>query len=161
VRVITFVIITLLAVVGIALAALLPASAACTGCTVSIGSASVPFGNYDPFATSNLTTTGTIAIVASAPVAATIPVTVALSAGAGTYAQRHFAGPGMNYALTTLPGGTTFGDGSTGTLTVNVLALAALVPITTNVPVYGSIPAGQRSFAAATYHDTITVTLTF
>jgi spore coat protein U-like protein len=161
VRVIAFLIITLIAIVGIALAAVAPAVAACTGCTVSVGTASVPFGNYDPFASTNLTTIGGIGIVASAPVVATIPVTVALSSGSGTYAQRHFIGPAMNYALTVAPGGATFGDGTTGTQTVSVLAVATVIATTTNVRVYGTIPAGQRSFAAGTYHDTITVTLTF
>jgi spore coat protein U-like protein len=86
-------------------------------------------------------------------------VTIALSTGAGTYAQRemlYLSTNQLGYNIyTDFSFSTVWGDGTQGTQTVQINTGAE--PL---VPVFGRVPA-QQSAIAGNYSDTITVTVSF
>lgn len=114
---------------------------------------SVNFGVYDPFDPVPLDGVGNIAVSCDAPTA----FTIALGPGSGSYDQRLMQGgqATMSYNIYTDPArlfvwGDDSGSGST------------LSDVTTSghYPVYGRIPPHQN-LPAATYSDTIVVTVTY
>ena len=140
---------------GIALAPV-PAQAACTVTTVSVA-----FGAYDPTSGTPDDTAGS----ATARCKRNDPApNIALSTGgSGTFFPRRMTGGTwtLNYNLYTNAARTiVFGDGTGGTATVNPPGVD--VPGRTDymATIYGRIPALQN-VGAATYNDTVIVTVTW
>lgn len=136
--------------------------------TCAINSAgNLNFGNYDVTSASSTTGSSTISVKCSKGTA----ITVALSAGGGSFATRTMADVSantLNYNLfttsvtnATCTGGTVFGDGTGTTATGSGTSTSVATPLTFTV--FGCIPAGQDATAGSseTYSDTITVTVTF
>jgi spore coat protein U-like protein len=132
------------------------ASLAAVNCTIA--ATPVGFGSYNVFAASpNDNGIGTLTIVCSGGGAGNYPVT--LSTGqSGSYASRVMksgANP-LNYNLyTSAARSTIWGDG-TGVSS----SMTAARNATTNLSVYGRIPAAQDA-TVGTYADSITATVTF
>ena len=124
----------------------------------SIAATPVGFGSYDVFAASpNDNGIGTLTIVCAGGGPGNYPVT--LSTGqSGSYTSRVMksgTNP-LNYNLYTTAARTTvWGDGTSGSS-----FMPAAKNFTTNLPVYGRIPAGQDANVGA-YTDSITATVTF
>lgn len=146
----------ILAVVSVVLAQLLiswpPTPAHAVTCTFD-SAPSLPFGTYDITNASPTDSVGTINITCSGNPGGQAK----LSAGSGTYAQRHMLNGAnvLNYQIYTSSALTkVWGDGSAGTGTV------AFKSISNAVPVYGRIPALQ-SVQPGLYSDSIVVTISF
>ena len=121
------------------------------GCTVTTNP--LAFFPYDPSSTAPAYGLGALSFSCSAS------VTISLSTGAGTYAQREMIYASSNtlgYNIyTDFTFATVWGDGTLGTSTVTVDTGAE--PL---VPVVGRIPA-QEDAIAGNYSDSITVTVNF
>lgn len=118
------------------------------------------FGSYDVYSSAPLETSGTITVRCLV----SLFVTVEVSKGSSTsFANRTMALPGgtgtkLNYNLYRNAGRTQiWGDGTSGTTKYGpVLVLISTI----NIPIYGSIPAGQ-DVTAGSYSDTVVVTLNY
>jgi spore coat protein U-like protein len=134
-------------------------------CTVS--ATGVTFPPYSPTGGSSVTGTGNVAVTCLSVQAGTAAYTIALSSGAGTFANRTMASPGppsytLGYNLYSDNARTmVWGDGTSGTSTVSDSYSILLLPITHNFTVYGYIPSSQISAGVGTYSDSVTVTITF
>lgn len=137
-----------------ALACLLAAVAApALGATCDIALQSVSFGAYDPTQADALDGVGNISIDCDVEVS----VTIALDAGAGSYAARTMTGgtDPLHYNLFTGPQRiTVWGDGSGGSATVSATMQSQ------DFTIYGTIPAGQN-VAAGAYSDILVVTIAY
>ena len=129
-------------------------------CTVS--ATNIAFGNYTPGGGA-LAGNSTISVKCTK----TTPYTVALNAGAGTFAQRTMANgaESLQYNLYTTAGfATVFGDGTAGTATGGG-AGTGLGAAAQTYTAYGQLPdnaANQNAAPLGTnYSDTITVTVTY
>ena len=125
-----------------------------------ISAQGVSFGNYDPSSNLNQDSIGNISLSCSL-LTLSIPYTISLSTGGGSYAQRTMASGvrTLNYNLyTALTHTSIWGNGTGGTATVNGVALTGL--FTGSHAVYGSILAKQNAYVGS-YSDSITVTLTY
>lgn len=123
------------------------------GAACSVTPQSVSFGSYDPLGASALDGVGSINVSCDA----VTMMTVSLSSGAGTFADRRMNGGAtqLSYNLyTDTSRVTVWGDGVGGGSTVS--ANSSNVDLT----VYGRIPASQN-VPANVYTDTITVTVTY
>jgi spore coat protein U-like protein len=143
---------------------LLTASAAnaIPACTVSI--VPVAFGAYSPLSDASRESMGSVAVSCSDAVSSAVSYSIALGAGAGTYASRLMASGGypLAYNLFTDPGrNLVWGDGTGGSSTVGDSYTIATSPTLRSYPVYGRIPGGQTQAHQGTYADSITVTVTF
>lgn len=131
--------------------------------TCTIVSTSGPsFGSYDVFDTSPVDTTATITYNCTSVLGGD-NITIELSAGgAASFSPREMSDGGSNrleYNLYTSAARTTiFGDGTSGTAIYGPLNPADGTNV--DVTVFGRIPALQ-DLPAASYSDTITVTLTY
>lgn len=137
--------------------------------TCSINSAgALTFPNYDVLNASSDTATSQISVSCSKGT----QITVALSAGSGTFGTRTMVDGSsntLNYNLYTgsvvtaaCTGGTIWGDGTGGSVAQTPAASSSKgTPIL--LTVNGCIPAGQDAVAGASenYSDTINVTVTF
>lgn len=126
-----------------------PAQAA--SCTVA--AQGVPFGSYDPFASSDLNGVGNLQVVCDVAT----PVQISLSTGAGDYSARTMrSGSGsLAYNLYADPlRSMVWGDGTGGSTTMSASQ------VTIDIPVYGSVAARQNPVPGA-YSDTIIVTVTY
>jgi len=133
------------------LAFALAAPQAWSACTVSL--TGVSFGNYDPFSSVNLDSTGNVAVTCS-PAS---PYTIALSPGNAAQTERRMQSGAQVLAYNLFTDATrtaVWGDGTGTTLTVSGSGSAG------GHPIYGRIPARQN-VAIGSYTDAITVTVTF
>jgi len=127
----------------------------CTGTTTSVN-----FGAYDIFAAAQTASTGTITIICTMTVnPATI--TIGASANSGVFIPRQMIKSGgtelLNYNLFIDPSYlTVWGDGTQGTS--SWVGKIQQKNFSYNIPVYGSIPAGQ-DVSAGIYTDTLVVTV--
>lgn len=132
-----------------------PAHAAYT-CTYT--SSGIAFGL---FTGASVITTGIFTVTCTGSGTSTLRIT--LSAGSGTFAQRHMSNGAstLNYNLyTTLTNTTIWGDGTSGTSYLNPANSNGLQsPGTFTMVVYGTVPA-QAIPASGTYTDTLTATMT-
>ena len=137
-----------------------PGSAACTV------TADTPhnFGTYYPLSGSAATGSSDINVDCSGSLLL-ISVTIRLSTGSGSYAQRQMlkGTDALNYNLYTNSGhSTVWGDGSSGTSTVSYTLLLPLFGGASRTDtVYGLVPANQTSAVPGSYRDTITVTVDY
>lgn len=123
------------------------------GATCSVSPQSTAFGAYDPFASSPLDGTGNVAVTCDV----SVPYTLALSTGAGTYSSRVMLNGThrLTYNLFRDASRTTiWGDGSASTALVNGSGISA------NYPVYGRIAPRQNAYIGS-YSDLIVVTVTY
>lgn len=127
----------------------------------------VTFPPYSPTGGASVTGTGNVAVTCLSVQAGTAAYTIALSSGAGTFANRIMTSPGppsytLGYNLYSDNARTMiWGDGTSGTSTVSDVYSILLLPITHNFPVYGFIPGSQITAGVGTYSDSVTVTITF
>lgn len=121
-------------------------------------STGVAFGLFTGAAVS---ITGTFSITCTGSGTSTLRIN--LSAGSGTFAQRHMSQGAniLNYNLyTTAAHATIWGDGTSGTSFLNPANSNGLThPGTFTMTVFGLLPA-QALPASGTYQDTVTATLT-
>ncbi len=120
-------------------------------CILSV--APVVFGNYQPYATAPLDSTGRVTANCSDGVSAMVAMNPGLG---GNFAGRRMQGPGgsLAYQLYANPAhNMVWGDGTAGSV---------LAPLSSSggVTIYGRMPAGQIA-AAGAYSDTILVTISF
>lgn len=137
------------------LAALVAMIPCCAWSACSVSTPGLDFGNYDPLSGQNTDSAGTIAVNCSLD----SPYSLALSTGAGTYANRKMTAgtQPLTYNLYTGPARIfVWGDGTGSTATVSGVGSG----ITTNVTVYGRIPALQN-VRVGHYVDNIVVTINF
>jgi len=128
----------------------------------------VSFGIYDPLSSSPVFSTGGVQVSCSllGIVSLLVAYSIALSSGSGTYATRALRTPSsassvMNYNLYTSSGyATIWGDGSSGTVTVNDGYLLGIGTTVRNYPIYGRIAPAQI-VAPGNYTDAIIVTVTY
>jgi spore coat protein U-like protein len=143
-----------------------PAYATCAGlgCTCSVGTTAVAFGNYDPTSASTATTTGNVAVTCSALVIFTVSYTISMNKGnSSSFTPRfmNLTGNHLNYNLYIDAAHTSiWGDGTATTNIVSDSYTAIGLTETNNYTVYGLLPALQ-AMPAGTYTDSITVSVVF
>lgn len=126
-----------------------PVSAA----TCTLDAQGVSFGTYDFQSTQNLDSVGHVSVTCDVDTS----YSIALSAGAGSYATRVMQNGSHQLAYnlyTDVIHSAVWGDGSGNSNLINGSGTNA------DHPVYGSIPAGQSPYVGA-YSDIVTVVLTF
>jgi spore coat protein U-like protein len=124
------------------------ASGACTSTVVP-----VVFGSYNPLSGQNADSTGAVDMVCVPPA----PYTISLSPGQGSYDTRNLMSGSfrLGYNLyTSVSRSVVWGDGTSGTATVNGNAATA------NYTIYARIPANQNVGVGA-YSDSVLVTVSF
>lgn len=129
--------------------------------TCTLGTVSgVAFGSYDVFNATALDTIGTISYTCTDVAGASIVIQID-TGSAGTYSPRTLANGAfvLEYNLYLDAARTSvWGDGSAGTSQYGPLVPAEAS--STDVNVYGRIPAGQNA-QVGTYGDTVVVTIVF
>jgi spore coat protein U-like protein len=131
------------------LALSVPAHAA----SCSVSGVGIAFGSYDVFNSVDTDSTGSVTVSCHSGAS----YSIALSAGAGTFASRFMTGAAgqLRYNLfTDAQRLTVWGDGTSGSTTVSGTGTGG------SYTVYGRIPALQNA-PAGSYSDTITVTVTY
>lgn len=143
-----------------------PAQAACAPlsfCSCTVTTTGVAFGSYDPIASVNNDSAGSIRVRCTLLAALAGSYTIALSTGgAPSFDLRRMANGGslLRYNLyTDAARSQIWGDGTGATQTVTN-GFLALLAVDQTTSVYGRIPAGQN-VAAGSYADTVVVTITF
>ena len=124
------------------------------GAHCSASAVGVAFGTYNVFNTADLNSTGSVTVNCNQ---SSTTFSIALSAGAGTFASRALKNGTavLSYNLfTDAQRLTIWGDGTAGTVTVSGSGTSA------SFTVYGKIPARQN-VSAGSYGDTIVVTVTY
>lgn len=140
--------------------------AACSGlgCSCSVGTTAVTFGNYNPISATATTANGNVAVTCSALVIFTVSYVISMAKGnSATYTPRfmNLSGVHLNYNLYTTAGfASIWGDGTGGTVTVSDSYTAIGLSETRNYTPFGQIPALQV-VGAGTYTDTVLVTVTY
>jgi spore coat protein U-like protein len=135
------------------------------GCSCTVATTAVAFGNYNPISAVATTATGNVAVTCNALVLFTVSYVISMNAGnSGSFIPTRFMnllGVHLNYNLYTTASNTSvWGDGTAGTSTVSDAYTAILLPSIRNYTVYGLLPALQ-AVGAGTYTDTVTVTVTY
>lgn len=134
------------------------------GCSCSVGTTAVTFGNYNPISVTATTANGNVAVTCSALVIFTVSYVISMAKGnSATYTPRfmNLAGVHLNYNLYTTAGfASIWGDATGGTVTVSDSYTAIGLSQTNNYTVFGQIPALQ-TVGAGTYTDTVLVTVTY
>jgi spore coat protein U domain-containing protein, fimbrial subunit CupE1/2/3/6 len=140
------------------------ATCAGLGCSCSVATTAVTFGNYNPISVTATTANGNVAVTCSALVIFTASYVISMAKGnSATYTPRfmNLAGVHLNYNLYTTAGfASIWGDATGGTVTVSDSYTAIGLSDTRNYTVFGQIPAVQ-TIGAGTYTDTILVTVTY
>jgi spore coat protein U-like protein len=127
-----------------------PASAAC-----HITVASINFGNYDVFASTDLLGTGTFQTSGCPASAGTAAADAGINSGGSFTPRKMKLTTGtdlLNYYLYTNSTRTTIWNTSSGVINWSG---------NTTLTFYGSIPVGQVNAGVGTYQDTVTVTINF
>ena len=137
------------------------------GCTCSVNSSGLNFGNYNPTNLSPLMVSSSITVgCTAAALNVRVGYTVTLSTGlSNIYIMRTMSNGKslLNYnifidvGLSQIIGN---GSGTSTSITDNYLITQLLTPYTLSYPVYGMIPAGQKVTAGA-YTDTLMLTINF
>lgn len=134
------------------------------GCSCSVGTTAVTFGNYNPISATPTTANGNVAVTCSALVIFTASYVISMAKGnSSTYTPRfmNLAGVHLNYNLYTTAGFVSiWGDATGGTVTVSDSYTAIGLSETRNYTPFGQIPALQ-TVGAGTYTDTVLVTVTY
>lgn len=134
------------------------------GCSCSVATTAVTFGNYNPISATATTANGNVAVTCSALVIFTASYVISMAKGnSATYTPRfmNLAGVHLNYNLYTTAGfASIWGDGTGGTVTVSDSYTAIGLSETRNYTPFGQIPALQ-TIGAGTYTDTVLVTVTY
>jgi spore coat protein U domain-containing protein, fimbrial subunit CupE1/2/3/6 len=129
----------------------------------SVSSTGTAFGSYDTVSATTKDTVGTISVTCSGSVGDAVNYSIALSPGDGALASRTMeaTSTNLNYNLF-IDGAHTviWGDGTSGTATVSDNYTLTAASITRQYFVYGEIP-GQNGPTAATYMDTLVITVTY
>jgi spore coat protein U-like protein len=149
-----------LKVIGLVLAAIVCFSGRADAANCSVSTTPVAFGSYDVFTPTATSSVGSVAINCNGNV---LLIGVAIDEGrAGTFSPRRlYRTPTewLTYNLYRDAGlATVWGDGTGGTGLY--IGFRPSNNQTYNVPVYGSIPAGQ-DVRAGTYSDNLSVTVNF
>ena len=158
--------ITPLAIMVLALP--LPASALlCVGCACTVSTSPVAFGAYAPLSGAVDLATGNVAVRCTTTLGLLVSFTIDLGTGSsGSFTPRKMAS-GINrldYNLYTSSAYTSiWGDGAGGTADVGSgdVGLSLASATTVNYPVYGRIPASQKTVPPGGYSDSVVVTITF
>jgi len=149
---------------GLAIAALIAAAGGAHAATCSVSAVSLAFGAYNEFRLGHTDTTGNIAVTCVGSAGEIVAYSLGLSAGAGAFAQRRMRTPSgfmLNYNIYTSAARTlVWGDGASGTVTVNDSYALGAPSVTRNYAVYGRT-FGLQKVAVGLYSDTIIVTLNF
>ncbi|WP_020649845.1 Csu type fimbrial protein [Solimonas variicoloris] len=139
-----------------------PALALLESCSAS--TSAVSFGNYSPFSSVDLDTTGTVTVTCTALLSIAVNYTIKLGPGvSGSFNPRRLStGPyTLNYNLYTNSTRTSvWGDGTGSTQTVSDGYALGLLIVTRNYTVYGRLPARQNA-ASGVYSDTVVVTVEY
>jgi len=142
-------------------------AAVVVNCTASAGA--IAFGNYNPLSAVANASTGTLQVTCNGigNGKTQVSLNVTLSTGSsGTYAMRTmFSGVNaLNYNIFLSTAYTQIiGNGSGGSVAVSVPTFrvtAGGIPVVTTETFFGLIPASQNA-APGSYHDQITVTVTY
>ena len=143
------------------------AQAGCSGlgCSCSVSTTGVAFGNYNPLTSAAVNSTGSVTVTCSALVIFTASYLITLTTGnSSSYASRFMlsaAGNQLKYNLYNTPARTqVLGDGTAGTATITGAYTAVGLTATYNYPVYGSLPALQTVSPGA-YADIVTVNVVY
>jgi len=137
-------------------------------CTVNTSAATLSFGNYNPLGSGALTSASNIKVGCAGVAGLAITYKIHLGTGGATgFASRRLAS-GSNTLTYNLYTDSTYtaiwGDNTGGSTKVwgNIgLDVVGLSPPNTHW-IYGAIPSGQRTAVpAASYTDTVTVTVTY
>lgn len=126
-----------------------PASAGC-----SVATSGVAFGVYNPLSSSPRDTAGSMQVECSTPTALSIGL---LPPASGSASSRRLQGERGTLAYSLHPDAarvTLWGDGAEGTVTVEVVATKA------SIPIFARIPARQNVIPGS-YSDTVTVSVAF
>ena len=149
---------------GGVIAALIAAASGAHAATCSVSAVSLAFGAYNQFQIGHTDTTGNIAVTCVGSAGEPVFYSLGLSAGGGTFAQRRMRTPTgfmLNYNIYTSVARTlVWGDGSSGTVTVNDAYTLGAPSVTRNYAVYGRIFSLQKPVVGL-YSDSIVVTLNF
>jgi spore coat protein U-like protein len=127
-----------------------PAYAAC-----HISAASISFGNYDVFASTNLLGTGTVQTSGCPGSSGTATADAGVNSGGSFNPRKMKLSSGsdlLNYNLYTDSARTVIWNTSSGVIDWSG---------NTTVTFYGSIPSGQTNAGIGTYQDIVTVTINF
>lgn len=156
---------------ALTLALPLPASALlCLGCHCSVSITAVNFGAYAPLSGSPGLATGNVAMSCTGTAGLVVNYAINLGKGnnsAGFSPRKMASGSNrLNYDLYTDPShNSIWGDGSSGSHNISGSALLVLLgllgAVTVNHPVYGQIPASQKSVPPGSYSDAVVVTITY
>lgn len=153
----------ILGILGIFLICSAPSYALCLLCTCTASAQTINFGTYTISAQDAVTGTFTVGCTAILALSATVTVSAA-TGSSGSYTNRTLTKgtSSLNYNLyTTSAYSTVWGDGTSGTSTMNqTQAIGLLTTTFFNFPVYGRIPALQ-DVAPGTYTDSLIVTVTY
>jgi spore coat protein U-like protein len=145
------------------------------GATCGVSALDLAFGNYDPFAPADRDSRGSITVSCQSALVESVPITVALTAGAsGSFTSRQMpsgVGFSLRYNLYSNAARTmVWGDGTGGSSTVSTSLLMARClacpqgnpnSSDTSLPVYGRAFARQNLLPPGNYLDTITVIVSF
>lgn len=139
--------------------------ALCPLCKCSVNATGVSFGKYNPFSALSAENTGTVRIDCGGA-AGTVAYTIQLNRGmyGAGFSPRQLGSGGnrLNYDLYLNPAHTIiWGDGSAATGFISDTLNVLLRGTSRDYPVYGRIPARQRSVAAGSYSDIITFTVDY
>jgi spore coat protein U-like protein len=127
-------------------------------CTITANP--VAFGSVNPLTGTAFDAAGSLDVTCTTGSAWSATADAGAGASATLTARRMTSGAGntLNYALYTNSGRTlVWGSGAGGTSALTGTGTGAVQ----SVPIYGRITAGQTTVPAATYGDTVTVTITY
>ena len=134
------------------------------GCSCSVGTTAVAFGNYNPISATPVTANGNVAVTCSALVIFNASYVISMNAGnSGTLPGRfmNLTGNHLNYNLyTTVARTVVWGNGTAGTGTISDSYTAIGLSETRNYTVFGLLPALQ-ALPIGLYTDSVTVTVTY
>lgn len=145
------------------------ALALCLGCSCSVTSPSLAFGEYKPLSSSPTYATSTLTLNCFSTLGLfTIPYNISFSTGnSSNFNPRQMkknAIDTLNYNLyKDAAYSQILGNGANATSTINgELALLKLLQSEKiDFPIYGKIPANQFTVPAGNYTDTVTITVTY
>ena len=152
----------------LALALPLPASALlCLVCACTVNTSPAAFGAYAPLSGAPGLATGNISVRCTTVVGVLVNYSIDLGkGGSSSFTPRTMASGSnrLDYNLYTSSAYTSiWGDGTGGTSHIfsGDIVLALLNASTVNYPVYGRIPASQKTVPPGSYNDAIVVTITY
>jgi spore coat protein U-like protein len=143
-----------------------PASAQFASASCNASAQPVAFGNYNPLASGPNDSAGTVNVTCSLVLGLSLLVSYNISlstGGSGSYAARSMSSGSNALSYNLFTDATrllVWGNGAGGTSRISNSYLLGALPIVSNHPVYGRIPAGQN-VPPGVYGDTILVTVEY